>query len=212
MPNNKAAIPATKGVDIDVPDIFTYGSLRFDNFSPGKYDASVLSEIIFTPGATTSGFASLPRAGPRLEKSAITSSRMLTVRLSSIAPTVTADGLIPGVVIVARSGPEFPAAIATNIPSFHSLSTAATKGSFLKDPVARPPSERETTFILNSFLLSKTHCIPAAMSDACPCPPLSITFIPIMCAKGATPACFPSDKKPFPATAPAMNVPCPLSS
>lgn len=126
-------MPATKGVDIDVPDIFAYGSLRLNNLSPGKYDASVLSEITFTPGATTSGFETLPRAGPRLEKSAITSSKMLTVRLSSIAPTVTADGLILGVVIVARSGPEFPAATATNIPSFHNLSTAATKGSFLKE-------------------------------------------------------------------------------
>ena len=87
---------------------------------------------IFRPGATRSGFAVASMyVGPRDDHDADESSSSEGVALSSIAPTVTTYGSLPGVVIVELPGPLFPAETTTVTPARMSTSTAAASGSVL---------------------------------------------------------------------------------
>src|SRR5271154_1573253 len=91
----------------------------------------------FCPGATTSGFGNaLYHVGPRELYDAIASSLRVTVLFVSTAPTVTADGALPGERMPAYPGrpvttffPTLPAATTTTMPARTAASTPCTSGS-----------------------------------------------------------------------------------
>src|SRR5438270_7785246 len=83
------------------------------------------TETILRPGATTSGFATPSSVGPSLDQVGITSSEVDDVPDSSVAPTVTTSGSMPGVVMEPEVGPALPAATMTTSPLRQAISAAA---------------------------------------------------------------------------------------
>jgi hypothetical protein len=83
------------------------------------------SEIMWAPGATTSGLGSWSAAvGPRALKSGSQSSPRDAVPRSSVAPTVITQGSSPGLEIVPGAGPRLLAATTTAIPASQARWTA----------------------------------------------------------------------------------------
>ena len=64
-----------------------------------------------------------------------------------VAPTVIAEGAVPGEPIVFGSGPSFPAATTTTMPSAAALSSASTSMSSSKRVASREPRLRLITSI-----------------------------------------------------------------
>src|SRR6267378_3633290 len=128
-----AAAPDTTPVAIDVPvrrkyvDPFCATTTRSGN-SVSKVLPGTRRETRRRPGATRSGLA-FESALPQAENQASMSSRRLMVPRSSVAPTVTTYGSMPGVTTVLRCGPPFPDAATTTRPRRHAISTAADIGS-----------------------------------------------------------------------------------
>lgn len=164
------------------------------------YGVGVKQDVISAPGAITSGFIIHSAVGPRPEKFIKVSPHILTVLLSSEAPTVITFLLIPGDVIVLSFGPLFPAAIVIAIPKSHAASTAFTRGSF--DDVLFVPIDKLATLILYLCALSTSHCIPARTSAEFPFPSLFNIFIETILQFGAIPQYLPFDNVPFPAAIP----------
>src|SRR5688572_30334283 len=80
-----AAAPATWGVAIDVPELAWY-----ESGPPGSELWLLRAAVMSTPGAVMSGLrAEFSTTGPRLDRSARASAL-------STAPTVSADGALPG--------------------------------------------------------------------------------------------------------------------
>ena len=85
-----ATRPETIGAAIDVPPALMYWpSTMHDGHWLAKMLSGASTDTMCTPGAVTSGLSKPSCVVPRLDQSAISSSRGLTVPWSSTAPTVT---------------------------------------------------------------------------------------------------------------------------
>lgn len=160
--------------------------------------------MIVSPGATRSGFFLPPGAGPRLENQVIRSSACVSVRRSSTAPTVIAEGLIPGDSIVLRPGPLFPAAITTLSPALIAFSTAWQSGSSEQGRFTLPPNDIERIRRLSLLRFAIHHSIPLMIVESYPSPFLSSTLTPTIPASGAGLLYFPLLIHPLPAASPAI--------
>ncbi|MDQ0894335.1 hypothetical protein QFZ26_001890 [Agromyces ramosus] len=156
-----------------------------------------------TPGAVISGFSTwVPATGPRLEKSAVVSSR-------STAPTVSAAGAHPGVDTVLSAGPSLPAAITKRL-SLVSESDWVAMAIGSTHPSTGPvlPRLMDTT----SAPCATAHSMPAMIPEVDPEPPSVSTLPTSRSARGATPWFAPSLARPDPPTVDATCVPWPLPS
>src|SRR4051812_38457461 len=104
-----------------------------------RYDEIFVSEDNLCPGATTSGLTKASNhVGPRELYGATTSSPRVVVSCVIAAPTVIADGALPGDVTPVYPGsfvfcfwPKLPADATTISPDALARSTACTSGSNL---------------------------------------------------------------------------------
>src|SRR6266576_6547957 len=110
------------------------------------------------------------------------------------APTVIADGALPGEVIPAYptnplSGltPTLPAETTTMRPARTAFSTACTSGSSAAGARMTWPSDRFTTWILNRVRLATANSSAAMTLLVDPLPLLLRTFSPTNVTAGATP-------------------------
>ncbi len=131
-----------------------------------------------------------------------------------VAPTVMADGALPGDTMPATTArpsgvfPRLPAAVTTVMPAALARSTARHRGSSRHDWVTGWPSERLRTRMLYRARLAIAQSIASMTSLVRPTPRASITRRLIRCAPGATPFT-PSGCRELPAMMPAMCVPWP---
>ena len=107
----------------------------------------------------------------------------------SKAPTVIASSELPGVPIVPLPA-EFPAAI-NSVMSLYTISLAIRFTLSSSDDchsiTPNAPRDIDATLMLNLYLLSIVHCIPAITTANEPEPPESRTFTPTNLACGAIP-------------------------
>ncbi len=111
-----------------------------------------------TPGAAISGLRVWVTAtGPRLENSAVVSSR-------STAPTVSTPGTQPGEETVWVLGPALPAAMTNSVCVFFESSAVAWAIGSSQSPIVGLPRLMETT----SAFWSTAHCMPAMIQESRP--------------------------------------------
>ena len=132
------------------------------------------------PGAATSGLRKPSIAvSPRELQSAMRSSLRAAVPIVSTAPTVIADGALPGEVMPSRtrvpsgSVPQLPADATTTSPARLARSTACTSGSSTQLSSTGLPSERLMTRSRYAARLAIAQSI-AAMTSLVRALPLAV--------------------------------------
>ena len=96
--------------------------------------------------------------------------------------------LIPGVVIVIRPGPRFPAATTTTSPSSQARSTPFTRAEFSLIPfLVQEPTEMFKIRIPSCSRCLSTQSIPASTSVTDPFPRRSKTLTAVSVHPGAIP-------------------------
>src|SRR5262245_47999159 len=161
------------------------------------YEFGASSEIILLPGAARSGLALLSYlVGPLDEYVVTLSSSREAVPKVLVAPTVIANGELPGDAMPPRTGvpsgilPALPAAATTTIPARYARSTAAHSGSKATGSVTAWPSERFMILMLYLALLAITQSMPAITSLVLPTPSSPRTRTLTSCEPGAMPPAY----------------------
>src|SRR3954451_13275849 len=145
-----ATTPETTGVDIEVPPAWKYAPSRMQaGQSLVKALPGARVEMMWAPGAITSGLAKPSWVVPMLPQLVEVSSAVPLVARSSAPPTVITYGSLPGAYRTASVAvPRLPAAATTTMPFSQADSTAASSGSVLYDCGVPPSRERLMTRML----------------------------------------------------------------
>ncbi|MNW68328.1 hypothetical protein D3C74_470710 [compost metagenome] len=90
----------------------------------------------------------------------------MIVRWSFTAPTVIAEGLIPGDSTVRGLGPLLPAEMTTVNPALTAFSTAWTSRSSSDELLTGPPKDMDRMRSFKRCLLAMHHSIPLIMVES----------------------------------------------
>ena len=163
-------------------------------------------EIIFTPGATTSGYPIYPNVGPQLLKEA-------RLSLSSVAPTEITSIPEAGVEPVKYSGPELPAEDTKITPK---LFFAFVIACVIESEMCGYPPPKLMEIISApappNLVGLELHWIAFTISPSSAAPLEFNALALINCTPGATPRYFPKEPPPSLPTIPATCVPWPITS